>query len=542
LRNAGQNGGVAGIDLNLTNVWNTYQGSGVVIGVVDDGLQYAHPDLAPNYVGSLSYNFNDGNADPAPNPAADDHGTPVAGLAGARGNNNVGVCGVAPQASLAGLRLLGAPTTDAQDASAILFQNDFIWVKNNSWGAPDGTGELLGPGPLMSAAMMTAATTARGGKGTVFVFAGGNGLAAGDNVNYDGYANSLYALAVTAVTDQGQQAPYAEPGACLVVAAPSSSATEFCSGGRQAIATTDLTGTDGLNTGSSFCELPDANYTEEFGGTSASAPMVSGLVALLLQANTNLNYRDVAEILMRSATKINPADSDWWTNSSGIFHNHKFGAGLANANAAIKLASQWASLGQMQTIDVVQTNLALPIPDNNSAGIVQSFTITNQDFRVERVGLTVTAPHSRYGDLAITLISPAGTSSRLAEVHNSVGSGYQAWTLTTVRHWGEHAKGIWKVQIADLVPGETGTLQALELQIQGTTPQATVAITPVGGAMRLQLGAAAVGWVYYIEGSTNMQSWTPLSTLPINNQGHGTYIDLAPPYPWRFYRALLAPE
>jgi subtilisin family serine protease len=222
LRNTGQNGGVAGIDINVTNVWNTYLGAGVVIGVVDDGLQYAHPDLAPNYIGSLSYNFNDGNSDPAPNTALDAHGTPVAGLASARGNNAVGVSGVAPQASLAGLRLLGAPTTDSQDAAAILFQNDSVWIKNNSWGAPDGTGQLLGPGPLMVNAMMAGATMGRGGKGVVFVFAGGNGLAAGDNVNYDGYANSLYAIAVTAVTDQGQQAPYAEPGACLVVAAPSS--------------------------------------------------------------------------------------------------------------------------------------------------------------------------------------------------------------------------------------------------------------------------------------------------------------------------------
>jgi Subtilase family len=158
LLNTGQNGGVAGIDLNVTNVWNTYQGAGVVIGVVDDGLQYTHPDLASNYVGSLSYNFNDGNSDPAPDTSTETHGTPVAGLAGACGNNRIGVCGVAPRASLAGLRLLGAPTTDAQDAAAILFQNDAIWVKNNSWGATDGTGELLGPGPLMANAMRTGAT------------------------------------------------------------------------------------------------------------------------------------------------------------------------------------------------------------------------------------------------------------------------------------------------------------------------------------------------------------------------------------------------
>lgn len=542
LLNTGQNGGVAHIDLNLTNVWNNYRGAGVVIGVVDDGLQYAHPDLAPNYVGSLSYNFNDGNSDPAPNPATDVHGTPVAGLAGARGNNGIGVSGVAPEASLAGLRLLGAPTTDAQDAAAILFQSDAIWIKNNSWGAPDGTGELLGPGPLLADALMAAATTGRGGKGMVCVFAGGNGLAAGDNVNYDGYANSLYAIAVTAVSDQGQQATYAEPGACLVVSAPSSSGAEFCSGGRQAITTTDLTGTDGFNDGATYCELPDADYTEEFGGTSASAPMVSGVAGLLLQANTNLSYRDLAEILMRSATKVEPGDSDWWTNSAGLVHNHKFGAGLVNGNSAISLATKWTGLDSMQTIEILQTNLAMPIPDNNPTGVTQTFVITNEGFRVERVGLTVTAPHPRYGDLAITLISPAGTSSRLAEVHNSSGPGYQAWLLTTVRHWGEHAKGLWKVQVADLVPDETGSLEALDLQIQGTTPQATLAVTAVSNSMRVDLRAAAPGWTYYVQASSDLQSWTPLSSVAINNQGQGTYVDIAPTEAWRFYRALLAPE
>jgi subtilisin family serine protease len=542
LRNTGQNGGVAGIDLNVTNVWDTYQGAGVVIAIVDDGLQYTHPDLAANYIASLSYNFNDGNPDPAPETATDLHGTPVAGLAGARGNNGFGVSGVAPQTSLAGLRLLGAPTTDAQEAAAVLFQPDAIWVKNNSWGAPDGTGELLGPGPLMVNAMRTAATTGRGGQGTVFVFAAGNGLAAGDNVNYDGYANSLYAIAVTAVTDQGHQAPYAEPGACLVVAAPSSSSAPFCSGGRQAMATTDLTGTDGLNTGAAFCELPDASYTQQFGGTSASAPLVSGLAALLLQANPRLSYRDITEILLRSATRVEPSDSDWWTNSAGVPHNHKFGAGLANAEAAITLAKQWANLGPMQTLAVLQTNLALPIPDNNSSGVLLDFVITNSEFRVERAALTVTAPHPRYGDLAITLISPAGTSSRLAEVRNSVGAGYQEWTLTTVRHWGEHAKGVWRVRVADMVPGQLGTLQALELQIQGSTPQAALTISPIRASLQIQVNAAAPGWIYYGLGSTNLQSWSPLTTLLINNQGTATYVDIHPAPLGRFYRAQAAPE
>jgi subtilisin-like proprotein convertase family protein len=539
LRNVGQNGGTPGMDINVTTTWDSYRGGGVTIGIVDDGLQYTHPDLAANYNAALSANLNDGTPDPAPNPATDVHGTPVAGLAGARGNNGIGVSGVAPEAALAGLRLLGAPDTDVQDAAAALFRNDVIAIKNNSWGASDGSGELLGAGPLLAQALAAGATTGRGGRGTIFVFAGGNGLATGDDVNYDGYANSLYALAVTAVSDQGEQASYAEPGACLIVAAPSSSGGSICSGGRQHIATTDLTGTDGFNDGLGFCELPDGDYTEQFGGTSASAAIVSGVVALLLQANPNLNYRDVGEILLRSARKVSPGDPDWWTNAAGIAHNHKFGAGLVDAGAAVALATNWAGLGPRQSLEVALTNLSIVISDSDPAGITCTFTITNQGFRVERVALLVTAPHPRYGDLAITLVSPSGIRSRLAEAHGSYGASYEGWTLTTVRHWGEQANGVWKVQIADQVPSYSGTLQGLGLVIQGSVPQPRLVLASDRGAWRVTLLAAAPAWIYLMEGSDDLATWSPLSTLKVGPQGRAAYVDLHPPSQKRFYRARL---
>ena len=541
LRNVGQNGGTAGIDLNVATTWNTYRGTGIVIRIVDDGLQSTHPDLAPNYNAALSYDFNFNDPDPAPNLAVDTHGTSVAGLAGARGNNGMGVSGAAPEASLAGLRLLGGSDTDAQDAAAMLYRNDLIWVKNNSWGAADGTGQLLGGGPLWAEAMATSALTGRGGQGTVFVFAGGNGRTSGDNVNYDGYANSLYALAVSAVNDLGQPASYSEPGACLVVAAPSSDGTSFCAGGRQQITTTDLTGTDGYNDGSTLCELPDADYTRQFGGTSAAAPMVSGVVALLLQANPNLSCRDVTEILMRSATKVSPADSDWWTNASGLAHNHKLGAGLVNAGAAVTLGLDWANLAPLQTLSQGEQGLSVAIPDNNPAGVVRSFFFTNEAFRVERVALTLTAPHSRYGDLAITLISPAGTQSRLAELHSSQGSSYDGWTLTTVRHWGEQVRGTWKVQIADLSPSHTGSLQELQLLVQGSNPHATLSITTSPVGQRVNLRAPAPGWTYLLEISNDLQLWQALGITKLDAHGRGLFFDASPVTDRRFYRARLLP-
>lgn len=522
LLNTGQSGGVLGVDVNVTNVWDTWRGAGVVIGIVDDGLQGTHPDLAPNVNASLGWNFNDGTPDPSPNLLSDDHGTPVAGLVAARGNNALGVTGVAGEATLVGLRLLGAPDTDAEDAAAMLHSNAVIQIKNNSWGAYDGPGDLEGPGPLLAAALADGTATGRGGRGTIYLFAGGNGRAYGENVNYDGFANSVNVFAIGALSDQGQQASYSEPGACLVVAAPSSSS------GRPGITTTDLTGSYGTSPG---------DYTQTFGGTSAATPIVSGVVALMLQANPSLSWRDAEEILLRSATKVSAYDADWSTNSAGIAHNHKFGAGLVNAGAAVALAGAWCPLGPAAHLSLLQTNLVVPIPDNDPTGVTLAFSVTNVDFRVEHAVLTVTLPHDHYGDLAITLTSPGGTASRLAELHNSTGTSYDAWPLHSVRHWGESAQGTWTVQIADLAAFNTGTLNALQLDLYGSMPQASLAANLTNNAAQLELRAPAPGWRYQLETSTNLVNWVPLTTLQIDTTGQARFIDPDSAGARKFYRA-----
>jgi subtilisin family serine protease len=95
LRNTGENGAAAGIDLNVFNVWDSFLGGGVRIGILDDGLETAHPDLSPNVDLVNDRDFNDLDDDPSPGPGHF-HGTACAGVAAARGNNGIGVSGVAP--------------------------------------------------------------------------------------------------------------------------------------------------------------------------------------------------------------------------------------------------------------------------------------------------------------------------------------------------------------------------------------------------------------------------------------------------------------
>ena len=463
LRNTGQSGGLAGADVNVTSVWDSYKGAGLRIGVVDDGLQTAHPDLSTNADTVNDYDWNDGTPnDPNPVLTADFHGTSCAGVAAGRGNNNLGISGAAPEATLVGLRLIGAATTDSQEAEAMGWKNDIIQVKSNSWGPTDDARRLEGPGTLTLAALQTAVTSGRGGKGTIILWAGGNGGDVGDDSNYDGYANSIYTIAVAALSNDGTRAYYSEPGANLVVTAPSS-------GGTLGIVTTDLTGTNGYNTGSVAGELSDTNYTNDFGGTSSATPLAAGCVALVLQANPNLGWRDVQEILIRSATKNHVADTDWADNAAGIHFNHKYGAGLINTQAAVTLASTWTNLVAQTSTSSAQTGLSVAIPDNNATGITRSFDLSASNLRVEQVALTLSATHTSRGHLAVTLTSPSGMVSRLAERHADTGDHYSAWTFSSVRCWGENSQGIWTLRVSDLTSGTTGTLTAATLTVHGTT-------------------------------------------------------------------------
>ena len=527
LRNTGQWGGVPGIDVRWLPASEHTRGEGVLVGIVDDGLQSTHPDLISNLSDLTGWDWNDGDADPNPGNLDEDiHGTQVAGLVSARDDNGIGVSGVAPRAQLVGLRLIAAPTTDSTEAEALLYRTDRIAIKNCSWGAPDGTGLLEGIGPLATAALQDAAELGRGGLGSLIVFAGGNGRAVGDNVNYDGFANSPYTIAVGAVNDRGTQTSYGEPGACLVVSAPSGSS------GLPRLTTCDLVGLNGASSG---------DYTTNFTGTSASTPLVSGTLALMLSVNPQLNWRDAQEILIRSAVRNDPTDLDWATNSAGFHFNHKYGAGLVDAAAAVELASHWQSLGHRERATRDWSSAALNIPDNQSNGVTLTLPVSAQDFRVEHVTLHVQLTHDDWGDLQIILRSPSGMSSVLAEPHSpSFGSGMD-WTFLSVRHWGELASGDWVVQISDRRFLNTGKLTRLTLELYGTLAEvAGPRLTGRAAAEGFELSfQGQIGQSYLIQRSVTLDVWETIATIP-GTGSESTYLDPASPEKKRFYRILRA--
>src|SRR5581483_2386366 len=237
LQNTGQAGGTPGNDINIVNAWNVATGSGVQIGIVDTGQDFTHPDLAPNHwtnpgeipnngidddgnglvddVDGWDFVSNDNNPSPGP---GEDHGTAVAGTAAARGNNSLGVVGSAFDAQIVSIR--GGTLNDAADAAALSYMRQVVDIYYASWGPLDNGMNLTAPGPLTRAAMQAAVTSGRGGLGNIYTWAAGNGRTFNDNVNYDGFANSRFVIAVAALNNNGAQASYSEPGAPILVTAP----------------------------------------------------------------------------------------------------------------------------------------------------------------------------------------------------------------------------------------------------------------------------------------------------------------------------------
>lgn len=451
LQNTGQtNGGVSGEDVNITGAWNNYRGSGVVIGIVDDGLDWNHADLDNYYADTLDYDFCNNDGDPTPS-SNDGHGTSAAGVAAAAGNNTIGVSGAAPLASLAGLQLISCSTTDVREGNALSHERQSIDIYSNSWGPSDNGRTVEAPGPLMMAAFENDVSQGRGGLGNVITWAAGNGLDDNDNSNYDGYANSRHTIAVTAVTHKGEQSWYAEPGANILVAAPSD-------GDGEGITTTDIEGSGGYENG---------DYTDGFGGTSSATPLASGVIALMMDANPNLAYRDIQHILVQTCRKNDAGDTSWSTNGAGHIVSHKYGFGVVDASAAVNLALNWNNVDEEISflsgqLDMNDAN----IPDDSNA--VTDTISVSESIKVEHVEVIMDISHNYRGDLEIILTSPQGTQNIMSEKHSDGGNNWNNWMFTSVHNWDEDSTGIWTISVQDKGNGDDGTFHDWELNVYGT--------------------------------------------------------------------------
>ena len=297
------------------------------VAVVDDGMYYTHVDLKDNVDTSKNHDYSGSGDIYTP---FEHHGTHVAGLIAAR-DNDIGVRGVAPRAAVYGYNLLVNPTF-LNRADSMGRNKEVTAVSNNSWGHTDGPW-LSRAMAFWTAAIESGLTSGYGGKGVFYAYAGGNGHEEGDNSNLDEYNNHYGVTAVCAVNDHYTRSGFSEMGANLWVCAPSDDRSDL----HQGILTTENTD----------------RYYEEFDGTSASTPIVSGVAALMRGANPDLTWRDVKLILAGSARRNDARNTGWVegarrydaiSDSDRYHFNHEYGFGVVDAKAAVDLAKEWRSL------------------------------------------------------------------------------------------------------------------------------------------------------------------------------------------------------
>lgn len=484
-------------DVNTTTAWScgsgaTCRGEGVKIAVVDDGLELKHEDLFANIVVNKSYNYSNATLDPSPSSSSttDGHGTAVAGLIAARDLNTTGVRGVAPRGQLVGFNVLSNPTT-ANIANALTRDFDTVAIYNNSWGFLGGTGELNDSDSTWKSAIDFGIQRGRKRLGSIYVYSAGNGgnrtlvddIANNpygiDNANYNGYAIHRGVIAVAAVDIAGKKSSYSELGANLLVSAPGGEQCDSASSDIT-ITTTDLSDDGGYNTSSTpFGEnLSNTSYSKCFNGTSSAAPIVSGVIALMLQKNPNLSWRDVQIILARSARKNDTGDTAGWKTGfnygSGTYNfNHKYGFGVVDAGAAVALATGWTNVGTELFFETpASPATATDIPDNGS--LTDTVTVAASGITtIERIEVVFAATTPFPGDLEVTLTNATtGAVSILSNNHTCSGtcSDYSGWVFSTHAHKGEAADVNWTLTVYDRrsdVEQPTQTLDSWFMRIYG---------------------------------------------------------------------------
>ncbi|KAG4065803.1 hypothetical protein HA402_012481, partial [Bradysia odoriphaga] len=421
-----------GLDMNVIPAWKEgITGKGIVVTILDDGLESDHPDLQQNYDPKASYDVNGADFDPMPHYDMTDsnrHGTRCAGEVAATANNSLCAVGIAYGARVGGVRMLDGDVTDLVEAKSLGLNPQHIDIYSASWGPDDDGKTVDGPGEMATLAFSEGVKKGRNGKGSIFIWASGNGGREHDNCNCDGYTNSIWTLSISSATEGGEVPWYSEK-------CSSTLATTYSSGGQgeKQVVTTDLHHT----------------CTTSHTGTSASAPLAAGIAALVLEANSNLTWRDLQHIVVRTAKPGNLKDSTWSKNGVGRRISHSFGYGLMDAAAMVRLARTWKTVPEQNKCEINAPHLDKTIPPKGYITLQLTVQHCKGVNYLEHVQAKITLTSQRRGDIQIYLKSPAGTKVCLltSRSHDVSRSGFNQWPFMSVHTWGEAPHGNWQLEI-----------------------------------------------------------------------------------------------
>ena len=465
------NGRVINASSNVEAAHRITKGAGVVIAIIDDGVDIDHPDFSGSGKIVAPRDATEGSNDPRPKDPppwfADNHGTACAGVACANGESS----GVAPEAKLMPIRL-ASNLGSQQEADA------FVWAADNgadiiscSWGPPDG--EWWNPDdpfhqrrvpipPSTRLAMNYATDQGREGKGCVILFAAGNG---NESVDNDGYASYERVMAIAACNDSGKRSVYSDFGDAVWCAFPSNDFgyppfdhPEPLSPG---IWATDRQGRFGYNSGLQADGDRAGDYTNSFGGTSSACPGAAGVAALVLAVNPDLKWQQVKELLSQSCDKIDPANGQY--DDQG--RSKIYGFGRLNAETAVQLAKPQPR----DSVTIVRT-FNSPLPDLQTVSVTLD---VGESTPIKALAIHVDIVHTYIGDLVVTVVPPPSLGMSTITLHNRRGGAtrnlqqvFDATMIPALAGFeGKSVQGLWTLQVRDNALRDEGVLQKFGLEL-----------------------------------------------------------------------------
>lgn len=480
--------------INITSAWmNGYMGEGVIIGIIDQWVDPEHPDLADNYNTEWSKDFvGTANETDEVKYDGETHGTFVAGMAAAVGQNNIGIIGAAPKAQLAGLHV------DLSDEQVI---QAYYWGSgiNSGTGAVEGDAAIhikncsFGYNPyfaVKSSEDYLAAVEKTTRNNTIYVISAGNSRSKTSeaytivpaDANGDAVANFEGGIVVGATSRGGYYTGFSCYGSNLFVTAPGESVFSTSRYGLTMVADDEGSGGGEGNTGESLGIRADEGDTSDSdnrthytysSGTSFSAPIISGVIALAAEKNPAMDSRWAKHAIARSCDILDTmrdekrsAGTVWTVNSAGFEFSNDYGFGMINAPEFIKVAENIA----YETIRTSSTVNALLGGNSESwtksKPVTATASVGELSQPVESVEVTFTIDNINYfEDAQVVLVSPSGTRSVLLDKASlsdnkednayetaygatvgSTGSTALTWTFVSNAFWGVEETGDWTVE------------------------------------------------------------------------------------------------
>ncbi|MCB0663972.1 MAG: S8 family serine peptidase, partial [Saprospiraceae bacterium] len=307
-------------------------GKGTTIAIIDDGVDIDHPEFRESGKVVAGKDISLGTNDPRPKHGSENHGTACAGIACAAGKK---LSGVAPDARLMPIRI-NAVVGSMAEAEAFRYAADNgADIISCSWGPVDGPWydpsspehkQYVGLPDSTRLAIEYALEKGRGGKGALICWAAGNG---NEDIKTDGYASFSKVIAVSACNDSGKRSVYSDYGTNVWCCFPSGD-FEYIPFNHPRPLTPGIFTTDRMD----YLGYSGGDVTNNFTGTSASAPGVAGILALILESAPEISNDEAKDILKASCEQIDRENG----NYNGKGHSKWYGYGRPNAARAVQIA------------------------------------------------------------------------------------------------------------------------------------------------------------------------------------------------------------